>query len=73
MLIGVVLGVVKNVRIFVETILRKYSLKINKNPGIHNRFRGFAMEAAGIEPASENRFTEHSPSADGYFHSLLPA
>ena len=31
------------------------------------------VEAAGIEPASENRFTRPSPSADGYLHSLMLA
>ena len=31
------------------------------------------VEAAGIEPASENRPTELSPSADGYLHSLMLA
>ena len=35
--------------------------------------KAFLVEAAGIEPASENRFTRPSPSADGYLHSLMLA
>ncbi len=40
----------------------------------HNSLsKALLVEAAGIEPASENRFTRPSPSADGYLHSLMLA
>ena len=31
------------------------------------------VEARGIEPLSENIFTQFSPGADGYLHSLAQA
>ena len=53
---------------FIDKLLKSYSKFFEK--GLNNEL---LVEAAGIEPASENRFTRPSPSADGYLHSLMLA